>query len=81
MNNLGYNLTTAAITTFGIFGMKNSQFAPNTFFFYITGIIVVSFIAGFGGEQLQGMVHRLWLWVYQKLKSKKNGMGLGNRYI
>lgn len=81
MNNIGFN-TGAGVTGFyGVYSMSNDQFQPSTMFFYIIGIAIVSYLMGIAGEFMQERGFKWWLRMQQKFKSKKDDMGLGNRYV
>lgn len=81
MNNIGANISIGATATLGIFGMENRQFEPTTLFFYFVGIAIISFVMGFFGEQVQLFLQKIWGRLLNKIKSIKDEMGMGNRYV
>jgi hypothetical protein len=70
MNNILGNTLSFATAWFGVSQMEYHDFSPTTMFFFIIGIMVLSFLGGLVGEQIQNKFKRF----------KENVMGLGNRY-
>ena len=68
MSNIFGTVCSLVTASFGVSQMKNHDFTPVTFIFFIIGILVLCFLTGLLGEAIESKF-------YKKVKDRWHGIG------